>query len=132
MKVTDALPYRCVVSGTCSRFSSVLSHQRLHRLVIRRFGFLWWKTSQRLVFLLFPVLEGTRAESQLRSVGWTRSGRKAEELQPDLILLDIGLPSLNGIEAARQCSQLTARTDSGRRIRSGVTSRKATLLVASS
>ena len=27
---------------------------------------------------------------------------KAEELQPDLIVLDIGLPTLNGIEAARQ------------------------------
>lgn len=27
--------------------------------------------------------------------------QRAEELQPDLILLDIGLPNLNGIEAAR-------------------------------
>ena len=28
--------------------------------------------------------------------------QKARELQPDLILLDIGLPTLSGIEAARQ------------------------------
>jgi len=32
--------------------------------------------------------------------------RKAEELRPDLILLDIGLPSLSGIEAARQIRKL--------------------------
>jgi DNA-binding NarL/FixJ family response regulator len=28
--------------------------------------------------------------------------QKAEELKPDLILLDIGLPKLNGLQAARQ------------------------------
>jgi DNA-binding NarL/FixJ family response regulator len=32
--------------------------------------------------------------------------RKAVALKPDLVLLDIGLPTLNGIEAARQIRRL--------------------------
>jgi DNA-binding NarL/FixJ family response regulator len=32
--------------------------------------------------------------------------KKAEELQPELVLLDIGLPSLNGIDAARRIRKL--------------------------
>jgi DNA-binding NarL/FixJ family response regulator len=36
--------------------------------------------------------------------------RKAEELKPDLIILDVGLPSLNGIEAARQIRKIVPHT----------------------
>ena len=33
--------------------------------------------------------------------------RKAEQLQPDLIVIDVGLPTLNGIEAARRIRKLS-------------------------
>jgi DNA-binding NarL/FixJ family response regulator len=44
--------------------------------------------------------------SRLRSVRCIGSGSEAEELKPDLILLDIGLPTLNGLQAARQIREL--------------------------
>ena len=47
---------------------------------------------------------------ELQVVGEASDGleavRKAEELQPDLIVLDLGLPILNGLEAARQIRKL--------------------------
>ena len=35
--------------------------------------------------------------------------QKAEELNPDLVVLDIGLPTLNGIEAARRIRKLVPK-----------------------
>ena len=52
---------------------------------------------------------GERPELQI--VGEDSDGlqalQRANELQPDLILLDIGLPSMNGIEAARRIRKLS-------------------------
>jgi DNA-binding response OmpR family regulator len=49
--------------------------------------------------------------SDLQVIGEADDGleaiHKAEELQPDLIVLDIGLPTLNGIEAARRIRKLS-------------------------
>jgi DNA-binding NarL/FixJ family response regulator len=55
---------------------------------------------------------GKRTELQI--VGEVADGleavQKAEELLPDLILLDIGLPTLGGIEAARRIRELSPQS----------------------
>ena len=51
---------------------------------------------------------------ELQIVGENTDGlqalQRADELQPDLILLDIGLQSLNGIEVARQILKLSPKS----------------------
>jgi DNA-binding NarL/FixJ family response regulator len=57
------------------------------------------------------VCSTLRKNPELQVVGEASDGleavHKAKELQPDLIVLDLGLPTLNGIEAARQILKLT-------------------------
>jgi DNA-binding NarL/FixJ family response regulator len=51
-------------------------------------------------------------QPELQVIGEVSDGleavQKAQELQPDLVLLDIGLPSLNGLEVARRIRKVSA------------------------
>ena len=56
------------------------------------------------------VRSALKTQPGLQVVGEASDGleavQKSQELQPDLILLDIGLPTINGIESARRIKQL--------------------------
>jgi DNA-binding NarL/FixJ family response regulator len=56
------------------------------------------------------LLDPSKKKRDLQVIGEVSDGLKAVqeavELKPDLIIMDIGLPSLNGIEAARQIRKL--------------------------
>lgn len=60
------------------------------------------------------VCSTLRKRPELQIIGEASDGleavHKAEDMQPDLIVLDIGLPTLDGIEAARRIRKLSPQS----------------------
>jgi DNA-binding NarL/FixJ family response regulator len=60
------------------------------------------------------VSSALQKRPELEIVGEVSDGLEAvetaEELQPDLVLLDIGLPALNGIETARRLREVSPKS----------------------
>jgi DNA-binding NarL/FixJ family response regulator len=64
-----------------------------------------WRTQVRRVLQVRPEWEIIcEARDGLEAVV------KTAELQPDIVLLDIGMPELNGIEASRRIAELSPNT----------------------
>ncbi len=57
-------------------------------------------------FVLSMLKQNPELQVVCESSDGLEAVQRAEELQPDLILLDVGLPRLNGIEAARRIRQI--------------------------
>jgi CheY-like chemotaxis protein len=58
-------------------------------------------------FLCSTLMATTECEIVGEASDGLQAVNQAEKLQPDLILLDLGLPTLNGIQAARRIRQLS-------------------------
>ena len=61
-----------------------------------------WRRQVRLLFQARPEWQVIAEASD-----GSEAVQKAQDLKPDLIVLDIGLPKLNGIEAARRIQQIS-------------------------
>src|SRR5215469_8724720 len=61
-------------------------------------------------FIRLTLLVQERLQIVGEAVDGPEALRQAQELQPDLLLLDIGLPTLNGIEVARRIRDVSPRS----------------------
>ena len=84
----------------CSRLNEVEQALGSIRVLIAD-DYEGWRRQVRLLFQERPQWQVIAEASD-----GSETVQKAEELKPDLVLLDIGLPRLNGIEAARRIRQL--------------------------
>jgi DNA-binding NarL/FixJ family response regulator len=87
-----------------SKQERIISEQPIVRFLVVE-DFADWRTY---------IAERLREIRQLSVIHYAADGleavRQAAELKPDLILMDIGLPGLNGIEAARQIRELVPQS----------------------
>lgn len=60
---------------------------------------------------LRSLLEGAGFQVVGEAADGLQAVDRAEALQPDLILLDIGMPQLNGIEAAQRIRKISPRSE---------------------
>src|SRR6476469_7079483 len=101
-------PWDCEVRATISQVSCFCSKTETEQYVLSSIHILIaddyedWRRQVRLLFQARPEWQ-VIAEA----ADGPEAIQKAEELKPDLIVLDIGLPKLNGIEAARQIRRLS-------------------------
>jgi len=61
-------------------------------------------------FLRSILQKEVKARNILEASDGAEAVELAQEFQPDLILLDVGLPKLNGIDAARRIRELAPRS----------------------
>jgi DNA-binding NarL/FixJ family response regulator len=63
----------------------------------------------------FAISAMLRKQSNLQVIGEAVDGedavQKAQQLQPDLVLLDIGLPALDGLKVARRIRELSPKSE---------------------
>lgn len=102
----------CFVSGVCTVSNEVMNHAYNHRVraeccdVHPRKGVAYGQGRlDRNAFIRKTLCELFTRDADFEVCGEAENGReaieKAQELRPDLIVLDLSMPVMNGLDAAR-------------------------------